>query len=53
VAKPGLTIEELTTDDTDRHGRKEASGQDEFADLARGCGEQAAKSDFEAKKICG
>ena len=50
IAKPGLTIEELTTDDTDRHGRKEARGQDGFADLAGGCGEQAAKSDFEAKK---
>jgi hypothetical protein len=34
----------------DTEGRKEARGQDEFADLGGACGEQAAKSDFEAKK---
>ena len=43
--------EELTTDDTDRHGRKEGSeGADEFAGLAGGCGQQAAKSNLEAKE---
>ena len=40
MAKPGLTIEKLTTDDTDRHGRSKARRQDGFADDAEGRREQ-------------
>ena len=43
MSKPGLAIEELTTEDTDRHGRKKARGQDGVADDAEGRGEQAAR----------
>ena len=52
IAKPGLTIEELTTDDTDRHGRKKEARGRMSSRISPGVESRRQNRTFRQKKLC-